>query len=95
MVDIDTFVQSMKNGCDKFVLIEEGDKNKLLGIEITHIAEKILKVSQPFSIEIILSLLNIDTNYYGMDTNAKSTPIGNPLLHKDLSGKSCKEAWNC
>ena len=29
-----------------------------------------------------------------MDTNTKSTPVGKPLLHKDLSGKTRKEAWN-
>ena len=29
-----------------------------------------------------------------MDTNAKSTPFGKPLLHKDLYGKPRKEAWN-
>ena len=29
-----------------------------------------------------------------MDTNAKSTPVGKPLLHKDLSGKPRKATWN-
>ena len=29
-----------------------------------------------------------------MDTNKKSTPVGKPLLHKDLSGKPRKETWN-
>ena len=29
-----------------------------------------------------------------MDTNSKSTPIGKPLLHKDLFGKPRKETWN-
>ena len=29
-----------------------------------------------------------------METNAKSTPVGKPLLHKDLSVKPRKEAWN-
>ena len=33
-------------------------------------------------------------NDYGMDTNAKSTPVGKTLLSKDLLGKSCKESWN-
>ena len=35
MVDIHDFVQSMKNGPEKFVLIDEEDINKFLGIEIT------------------------------------------------------------
>ena len=32
MVDINTFVQSMKNGPDKLVFTDEGDINKFLGI---------------------------------------------------------------
>ena len=81
MVGIDAFVQLMKNGSEKFVFTDEGDINKILIIEITHIDEKIFKVLQPFLIGNIISLLNIDTNNYGMDTNAKSTPVGKPLLH--------------
>ena len=94
MVDINALVQSMKNGSDKFVFTDEGDIYKFLGIEITHIDEKTFKVSQPFSIDRIISLLNIDTNNYDVYTNVKYTPAGKPLLHKDLSGKPRKEAWN-
>ena len=90
MVDIDAFVQSMKNGSNKFVLTDGGDIKKFLGIEIIHIGEKRFKVSQPFLIDRVISLLDIDTNNYGMDTNAKSTLFGNPLLHKDLSGRPHK-----
>ena len=82
----------MKNGSEKFVLTDEGDMKKLIGIEITHIDEKILKVSQPFLIGIIIYLLNIETNDYDVDTTAKSTLVGKPLLHKDLSGKPRKES---
>ena len=32
MVDTDAFVQSMKNGPDKFALIDDGDINKFIGI---------------------------------------------------------------
>ena len=69
MVDINAFVQSMKNGPAKFVLTDEGEIKKLLGIEINHIDEKRLKLSQPLLIYMILYLLNIDTNGYGVDTN--------------------------
>ena len=40
MVDINDFIQSLKNGTEKFILTDEGDKNKFLGIEITHIVKK-------------------------------------------------------
>ena len=45
-------------------------------------------------IDRIISFLNIDTNDFGLGTNSKSTPVGKPLLHKDLSGKPRKENWN-
>ena len=83
-IDIDGFVKSMKNGCESFLLTGQGDINKLLSIGIIQLDEKIFKTYQPFIIYVIISLLNIDTNNYGMDTNAKSTPIGKPLLQKDL-----------
>ena len=71
MVDIDAFVKSMEKGPEKFVLTEKRDINRLHGIEITHIDEKRFKLSQPFLIDRIISLLNIDTNDYGTDINAK------------------------
>ena len=77
-----------------FVLTEEGNINKFLGIEITQLDDKRFKISQPFLIDRIIYFLNIDTNYYGMDTNTKLTPVRKPLLHKNLSGKPRKENWN-
>ena len=77
-----------------FALPDEGDKNKLLGIEMTRLDDKIFKIYQPFIIVRITYFLNIDRNDYGMDTNSKSTPDGKLLLSKDLSGKLCKESWN-
>ena len=72
----------------------EGDINKFLGIEVTQLDKKIFKISQPFPIKRIISLLNIDTNEYGMDTSTESTPVGKPLLHKYLSGNLRKDEWN-
>ena len=69
--DIDGFVRSMKSGSENFVLTDEGDINKLLGIEITQLDDKRFNISQPFIIDRITSNLNIDTNDYGTDTNAK------------------------
>ena len=87
IVDIDAFVQSMKKGPEKFVLTDEGDINKFLGIVINHIDDKRFEVSQHFLIGRIISLLNIDTHDYGIDTNSTSASFCKLLLHKDLSGK--------
>ena len=95
MKNIDAFVKSMKEGSENFILTDEGDIDKFLGIEITQLEDgKRFKIAQPHLINRIISFLNIDTNDYGMDTNSKSTPVGKPLLHKDLSGKQRKETWN-
>ena len=90
MADINAFVDSMKNGAENFILTDEGDVNKFLGIEITHVDDNRFRISQPHLVDRIVSFLEIDVNEYGMETNAKSTPIGKPLLHNDVSGKPRK-----
>ena len=84
----------MKNGDENFVLTDEGDINKFLGIEITQLDDKRFKISQPFLTDRIIAFLKINANDHEAETNAKSTPVGKPLLHKDLSGKPRKETWN-
>ena len=90
MENINRFVDSMKNGDEKFVLTDEGDINKFPGIEITQLDDKRFKISQPYLTDRIISFLKIDANDHNVDTNAKSTPVGKPLLHKYLSGKPPK-----
>ena len=94
MDNIDSFVKSMKNGPEKFILTDEGDIDKFLGIEITHLDDKRFKIAQPFLIDRIVSLLNLNQNDFGFETNTKATPVGKPLLNKDLAGKPRKESWN-
>ena len=90
MKDIDSFVKSMKSRSENFLLTDEGDINKFLGIEMTQVDDKICKISQHFIIDRITYFHNINTNDYTMDKNAKSTPVGKPLLIKELSGKPHK-----
>ncbi len=87
MPDIDSFVESMQNGAENFILTDKGDIDKFLGIKITYLGGKRFKISQPFLIERIVSLLNTDQNEFGLKTNTKSTTVSKPLLHKDLYGK--------
>ena len=94
MKDVYGFVGSIKSGSKNFVLTDEGDINKFLGVEINQLDDRIFKIYQPFLIDIITYYLNIDTNDYSMDTNAKSTPVGKPLLRKELLGEPRKESWN-
>ena len=94
MENINRFVDSMMNGDKNFVLTDEGDINKFLGIEITQLDDKRFKISQPYLIDRIISFLKIEANDHNVETNAKSTPVGKPLLQKNLSGKTRKETRN-
>ena len=94
MQKISALVKSMEVGPKTFTLTDAGDIDKFFGIEINHLDEKRFKISQPVMIDRIISFLNIDMNDFGLGTNSKSTPVGKPLLHKDLSGKPLKENWN-
>ena len=93
MEDINCCVDSMKNKDENFVLTDEGDINKLLGIEINQLDHKRFKISLPYLTERIISFLKINANNHNVETNKKPTPVGKPLLHKDLSGKPRKEKW--
>ena len=85
MVAIGKFVKSMEVGPEKFTLTKDGNIDKFLGIEITHIDHRIFKKFHPFLIDRIVTFLKIDSNNYGVETNSKSMPVGKPIFHKDLS----------
>ncbi len=62
MKDINTFVKSMKDGPEEYVLTDEGDINKFLGIEIKEITTNKNELSQPFLIEQICNVLGLGPN---------------------------------
>ena len=45
---IDEFVYSMQHGPANFILTDEGDVNKFLGVEINQHDDSSFKLSQPF-----------------------------------------------
>ena len=63
---IEAFVESTNVGPRKLSWTDEGDTDKFLGIEITHLDDKRFKISQSFLIDKIDSFLNINTNEYGI-----------------------------
>jgi hypothetical protein len=84
----------MKEGDENFILTDEGDIDKFLGIEITQLDDNRFKISQPYLIDRIVSLLELNQDEQGFRTNPKATPVGKPVLNKDLEGKPRKEDWN-
>ena len=83
----------MKNGSEGFILTDEGDINKFLGIEIKQVTKNKFEFSQPFLTERIVNLLGLENNEFGIDYKTKVTPVGKPLLNKDLAGKPRKLTW--
>jgi hypothetical protein len=55
--DVNTFVKSMKDGPEGYVLTDEGNINKFLGIEIKEITKNKSESSQSFLIKQIVNLL--------------------------------------
>jgi hypothetical protein len=84
----------MKDGRKRYVLTDEGDINKFLGTKIKEITRNKFEVSQPFLIEQIVNLLRLGQKN-DVQTKTKITPVGKPLLNKDLEGKPHKKDWKC
>jgi hypothetical protein len=51
MKDINTFVKTMKDGPKGYVLTDEGDIHKFLGVEIRQVTRNKFKLSRPFLIK--------------------------------------------
>jgi hypothetical protein len=90
MKSIDAFIQSMQHGKENFILTDEGDVNKFLGIEIVQHDLNPFELVQPFLIDRILQFLGLCHNEFKMDANSCSTPVARGLLHCDLAGKPQK-----
>jgi hypothetical protein len=86
---IDELLQSLHGGDENFVLQDEGSIDKYLGVNIRQINKDSFELTQPFLIERITFFLGIADG----KTNEKLTPVGKPLLNKDLLGVPRKYDW--
>jgi hypothetical protein len=75
-------IQSLHEGDENFVLQDEGSIDKYLGVDIKQLGSSKFELTQPFLIEQVTKFLGIDNG----KTNEKVTPVGKPLLNKDLDG---------
>eukprot|EP00957_Ditylum_brightwellii_P115115 8779500-Ditylum_brightwellii.AAC.1 len=94
MKDIDAFVYSMKHGPKNFVLTDEGDINKFLGIEITDRCGVKFEMLQPHLINRILRVLGLESHGFETTANYRLTPAASQILNKDLNGEPHKKPWN-
>ncbi|KAL7504929.1 hypothetical protein ACHAXN_005720 [Cyclotella atomus] len=62
-------------------MLNEGDIDKFLGIEIKHLDDKRSEMSQPFLIERICTTLGLMDNDWDSKANSRRTPVGKPVLN--------------
>jgi hypothetical protein len=89
MYQIDALIQLLHGGDGHFVLQDEGSIDKYLGVNTKQIDANAFELSQPFLIERITTLLGIADG----KSNEKLTPVGKPLLNKDLNGVPREYDW--
>jgi hypothetical protein len=83
MGEINEFVRSMQQGSENFVLTDEGSVDKFLGIEIKRLGKQEFEISQPFLIDRILVLLQLEHNGFETDSYDKLTPAAPQILNKE------------
>ena len=83
-------ILSLHGGEEDFKFTDEGSIDKYLGVEIKQIDDKSFELTQPFLIERIINFLGLENG----KTHEKLTPVGKPLLNKDLDGVIRKYDWN-
>ena len=87
---VDSVISSLKDGDEKFELTDEGSIDKYLGVLIRDINSNSFEMSQPFLVSRIIQFLSLDEN----KTKGRPTPVGKPLLNRDLDGAPRKHPWN-
>ena len=78
------------DGKEGFVLTDDGNLARFLGVEIGDKDDGSFHMTQPHLIQRILELCGIKPS----EVNKRDSPASKPLLHKDLSGHPRKHSWN-
>ncbi len=82
-------IWSLHKGEESFVLQDKGLIDKYLGVDIRQLDESSFELTQPFLMKQITKFLGLKNG----KTNEKLTPVGKPLLNKDLEGVPQKYDW--
>ena len=85
---IDDFISSLQNRKEKYILTDEGEIDKYLGVDIIKSAN-LVTMKQPYLIERCLTEMGITD-----DVNIKKVPASTPLLHKDKEGSPRQHTWH-
>ena len=84
---IDKTISDLRNSSKNFEINDQGDVSDFLGIEVTHLNDGSIKLTQPHLIDTILKDLHVQEN-----TREKSTPaLSSQILHPDVDGEDMGE----
>ena len=89
MTIVDTVINSLHNGDEDFELTDEGSLDKYIGVLIQDIDDNSFEMSQPFLIRRVIAFLSLDEH----KTKGRESPVGKPLLNRDLDGVPRKHKW--
>jgi hypothetical protein len=89
MANVDSVISSLHESTENFQLVDQSSIDKYVGLFIRDINATSFKISQTFLICWILGLLSLDEH----KTKGHETPVGKPLLNRDLGGVPCKHTW--
>jgi hypothetical protein len=93
---IDDLIESLEKGKEKFLLTDEGDIDKFLGIELKHNKDGSFEMTQPHLTERIIKLLGLEreNNKWKSSANSRATPSEQIILHRDSEGAERNATWN-
>ena len=87
---IDKTISDLRNSSKNFEINDQGDVSDFLGIEVTHLNDGSIKITQPHLIDTILKDLHLQEN-----TREKSTPaLSSQILHPDVDGEDMGEDFH-
>ena len=86
---VDYVIDSLHDGDEDFELTYEGIIDKYIGVLIEDINNSSFEMSQPFLAKHIIASLSLDEN----KTRGRNTPVGKPLLNRDLYGCPRNHKW--
>lgn len=88
--DIDVIIAELKK---KFDMTDEGTLTDYLGVNVQHLPDDRIKLSQPHLIDQIIKDLNFKTGKYR--TKVRDTPaLSTKILSRDEEGEPHKATWN-
>ena len=77
------------NGPENYVLTDEGEIDKYLGVDIDKSKKGSIELRQSYLIQRCLEAMEANDKM-----NMKRTPATKPLIHKDKDGSPRKHQWN-